>query len=170
MPDAAFTLAALRAGGTHAVGERDRSAAEAVAAGLGRRVVEVRAHGGTATLALGFADGYEPNTGDDVFAVRRLTPIPLVVLGTCLGLCWTKLDGPPYPGEVVGIQRVLDVAAELGAAPAHVLGALRNDLTMAGLLEMDDSTVRLGPAIAAWTDTQVDALRRSFDVFPGSDA
>lgn len=40
---------------------------------------------------------------------------------------------------------------------------------MAGLVEMDDSTVRLGRAIAAWTDAQVDALRRFSDALPRND-
>lgn len=169
MPDPAFTLAAMRAGGTYAVGERDRSSAEAVAAKLGRRVVEVEARGGTALLALGFADGYEPNPGEDVFSVRGLSPIPLVALATCIGLCWTELDQPPYPGDPVSLDRVLQVATELGAPHSHLLGALRNELTMCGLVEMDDTTVRLGPAVAAWTDAQVDALRRFADTLPGAD-
>lgn len=170
MPEPAFTLAATRVSGTYAVGERDRSSAEAVAAKLGRRVVGVASHGGTASLALGFADGYEPNPGDDVFSVRRLSPIPLVALATCIGLCWTEFDQPPYPGVAVSIDRVLEVAAELGAPRSHLLGALRNELSMSGLIEMDETTVRLGPAIASWTDAQVDALRRFADTLPGADA
>jgi hypothetical protein len=170
VPDPAFTLAAMRASGTHTVTERERSAAEAVAAELGRRVVEVETRGGTASVALGFADGYEPSPGDGVFDVRRLTPIPLVALATCLGLCWTAPDEPPHPGEPVPIERVLEVATALGAPPSHLLGAMRNELTMAGLVEMDDTTVRIGPAVAAWTDAQVDALRRFADALPGADA
>jgi uncharacterized linocin/CFP29 family protein len=170
VPDPAFTLAAVRAGGTHTVTERDRSAAEAVAAELGRRVVEVSTGGGTASVALGFADGYEANPAEGVFDVRRLSPIPLVALATCLGLCWTELDQPPYPGEPASIERVLEVTTALGAAPSHLLGAMRNELTMAGLVQMDDTTVRIGPAIAAWTDAQVDALRRFADALPGADA
>lgn len=170
MSDPAFTLAAMRAGGTHLVTERDRSAAETVAAELGRRVVEVELHGGTASVALGFADGYEPSPGDGVFEVRRLSPIPLVALATCLGLCWTAPDQAPHPGEPMSIDRVLEVATALGAPAPHLLGAMRNELTMAGLVEMDDTTVRIGPAIAAWTSAQVDALRRFADTLPGADA
>jgi hypothetical protein len=160
----------MRAGGTHMVSERDRSAAEAAAAELGRRVVELHARGGTASVAPGFADGYEPSPGDGVFEVRRLSPIPLVALATCLGLCWTAPDEAPHPGEPVTIERVLEVAAALGAPSSHLLGAMRHELTMAGLVEMDDTTVRIGPAIAAWTDAQVDALRRFADALPGADA
>jgi hypothetical protein len=169
VPDAAYTLAAMRAGSTVTLRERDRSVVEAVAARLGRRVVEVDPHGESARLALGFADGYEPNPGEGVFAVRRLTPIPLVALAACLGLCWTELGAPPYPGQPVTIDAVIEVTSGLGAPPSHVLGALRNELTMAGLVVMDDISVRLGPAVAAWTDAQVDALRRFADVLPRAD-
>lgn len=169
MSDAAFTLAAMRAHGTHSVSERDRSAAEAVAAQLGRRVVEVGVHGATTAVALGFADGYEPNPVDGIFEVRHLSPIPLVALATCLGLCWTQRDGRPHPGEAVRIDRVLEVAASLGAASPHVLGAMRNELAAAGLVALDETTVRIGPAIAAWTDAQIDALRRFADALPGTD-
>lgn len=170
MPDTAYTLAALRAGGAHTVGERERSAAEGVAALLGRRVVDVHADRGAVSLALGFADGYEPNAGEGIFTVRRLSPVPLVALAACLGLCWTDLDQRPYPGEAVSIDDVLEVATALGAPHSHLLGAMRNELTMAHLVEMDATTVRLGPAIAAWTDAQVDALRRFSDALPGRDA
>jgi hypothetical protein len=169
MHDPAFTLAALRAGGAYTVSESERSAAETAAAQLGRRVVELHTESGSASVTLGFAEGHEPNPGEDVFSVRRLSPIPLVALATCLGLCWTDLDQRPYPGEPVEITRVLDVATALGAPHPHLLGAMRNELTMAGLVEMDDSTVRLGHAIAAWTDAQVDALRRFSDALPMDD-
>jgi uncharacterized linocin/CFP29 family protein len=168
--DPAFTLAAMRAAGTHVVSERDRSAAEAAAAEVGRRVVEVGASGGAAEVALGFADGYEANPAEGVFDVRHLSPIPLVALATCLGLCWTELDQRPHPGAPVSIDQVLEVAGALGAAPSHLLGAMRNELTMASLVKMDETTVRIGPAIAAWTDAQVDALRRFADTLPGADA
>lgn len=167
MRDPAFTLAALRAGGSYTVNERERSAAEAVAAGLGRRVVELHTQDGRASVTLGFVEGYEPNPGEEVFSVRHLSPIPLVALAICLGLCWTDLGQRPYPGQPVHIEQVLEAATDLGAPHSHLLGAMRNELTMAGLVDIDDSTVRLGRAIAAWTDAQVDALRRFADTLPG---
>jgi hypothetical protein len=121
-------------------------------------------------LALGFADGYEPNPGDDLFSVRRLSPVPLVALAACLGLCWMERDATPYPGRPVEVEHVLDVTSALGADRAHTIGAMRHDLTPAGLLQMTDTSVRLGPALAAWTDAQVDALRRFADALPRADA
>jgi hypothetical protein len=169
MDDTAFTLAALRAGGSHTVSERERSAVEAVAAGLGRRVVGLHSRAGRTSITLGFAEGYEPNPSDEVFSVRRLSPVPLVALATCLGLCWTHRDQHPYPGGAIEIERVLEVATALGAPRPHLLGAIRNELTMAGLIDIDDSSVRLGHTIAAWTDVQVDALRRFADALPSDD-
>jgi hypothetical protein len=170
MADAAFTLAALRAGRTRSLSERDRSGAEAVVARLGRRLVEVGDANGMGELTLGFTDGYEPNPGDDLFSVRRLSPVPLVALAACLGLCWIERDEPPYPGRSVEIEHVLDVTGALGADRAHTIGAIRHELTPAGLLRMTGTIVRLGPALAAWTDAQVDALRRFADALPGTDA
>lgn len=170
MADTAFTLAALRAGRTRSLSERDRSAAEAVAARLGRRLVEVGDADGMSELTLGFADGYEPNPGDDLFSVRRLSPVPLVAFAACLGLCWMERDETPYPGRPVEVADVLEVTSALGADHAHTIGAMRHELTPAGLLRITDATVRLGPALAAWTDAQVDALRRFANMLPRADA
>jgi len=170
MTDPAFTLAALRAAGSLAVSERERSAADSVAAELGRKIIELDAKPGSVSLTLGFAEGFEPNPDEEVFSIRCLSPIPLVALATCLGLCWTDLDRRPHPGENVSIERVLEVAAALGAPRSHLLGAMRNELTMSGLLKLDGSTVRLGYAIAAWTDAQIDALRRFAHALPRDDA
>ena len=160
MADPAFTLAALRAAGSLNVSESERSHADPVAAEIGRRITELNATSGSRIITLGFAEGFEPNPDEDVFSVRRLSPVPLVALATCLGLCWADLDRRPDPGQEVKVERVLEVATALGAPRPHLLGAIRNELTMAGLLELDGSAIRLGYAIAAWTDAQVDALRR----------
>ena len=68
----------------------------------------------------------------------------------------------------MSIERVLEVTTALGADRAHTLGAMRHELSLAGLVEIDTTSIRLGPAIAAWTDAQVDALRRFADVLPGT--
>jgi hypothetical protein len=166
VPDTAYALAAMRAGTTHTLTERDRSAAEATAARLGRRVVEVGRADGEAALTLGFADGYEPNPIDTVYSVRRLPPIPLVAFACCLGCCWPDTDVPPYPGQPTTVEAVVELATSLGARHSHLLGALRNDLTLAGLVVLDGHTLRLGPALAAWPDAQVAALRRLADSLP----
>ena len=170
MPDTAYALAAMRAGTTHTLTERDRSAAEATAARLGRRVVEVGRAAGEAELALGFADGYEPNPVDSIYSVRRLPPIPLVAFACCLGCCWPDTDAPPYPGQPTTVEAVVALATSLGARQSHLLGALRNDLTLAGLVVVDGHTLCLGPALAAWPDAQVAALRRLSESLPRADA
>lgn len=169
MADSAYILAALRAGRTLSLSQSDRAATEVAAGQLGRRLVEVHAQPGRGQTALGFAEGYEPNPDDDVFVVRRLSPVPLVALAACLGLCWTRRDAPPYPGEAVPVDCVLQVVRELGGDRSHTVGAMRHELVLAGLIRIDHDEVSLGPAVAAWTDAQVDTLRRFADVLPGAE-
>lgn len=168
MTDSALTLASLRAGRVRALGESERRAAEVAATRLGRRLIEVEP-GSENTLVLGFADGYEPNPDEQLLSVHRLSPIPLIALAACLGLSWRERDQPPHRGELVEVDRVLDATGALGADRAHVLGALRHELQLAGLVDTRQRFVRPGPAIAAWSDAQVDALRRFADALPGAD-
>ena len=169
MSDTAYTLAAVRAGRARPLNEHDRAEAAAVAAQLGRRLVEVYQEPGGTRHTLGFTDGHEPDPSDGVFAVRRLSPVPLVALAACLGLCWSDRDDAPYPGVAVAVDRVLEVTGALGADRAHTLGAIRHELSLSGLVELAHGEVNLGPAIAAWTDAQVDTLRRFADILPGAD-
>ena len=168
MSDSAYTLAAVRAGRARPLNEHERADAAVVAAQLGRRLVEVYQERGGTRHALGFTDGYEPDPSLGVFAVRRLSPVPLIALAACLGLCWCDRDDAPYPGVAVSLDRVLEVTGALGADRAHTLGAIRHELSLAGLIELVRGEVSLGPAIAAWTDAQVDTLRRFADILPGA--
>jgi hypothetical protein len=167
MADAAFELAALRAARTRRVSGSARTAVEAIAEQTGRRVVDIDDGSGRA-VSVGWTDGYEPNPQDGVLSVRRLTASPLITLAACLGLCWQDRTEPPYPGATVSQDAVLDVVAALGADRSHTLGSLRHDLRLAGLVELDRGMVSLGPAIAAWSPAQTDALRRFADVLPGT--
>ena len=167
MADAAFELAALRAVRTRHLSGSARSAVQAVAEQTGRRVVDIEDGSGRA-VSVGWADGYEPNPQDGVLSVRRLTASPLITLAACLGLCWQDRTEPPYPGATVSQAEVLDVVAALGADRAHTLGALRHDLRLAGLVQLDRGEVSLGPTIAAWAPAQIDALRRFAELLPGT--
>jgi hypothetical protein len=119
-------------------------------------------------MGIGWADGYEPNPQEGLLSVRRLTSSPLITLAACLGLCWQHRTGPPYPGRRVTLDEVLGAVAALGADRIHTLGALRHDLSLSGLIELDGQHVRLGPAIAVLSPAQIDALRRFSDLLPGS--
>lgn len=167
MDDAAFELAALRAVRTRRISGPARAAVERIAEQTGRRAVEIEDGSGRA-VSVGWADGYEPNPQDGVLSVRRLTASPLITLAACLGLCWQDRTEPPYPGATTSQDEVLDVVAGLGGDRSHTLGALRHDLRLAGLVELDRGEVSLGPAIAAWAPAQIDALRRFADLLPGT--
>ena len=168
MTDAALTLAAVRAAGPRRLPEPDRIAAEAAAARLGRRLVEVYDARGRPAFTVGWADGYEPTTDDELIELWRLTAVPLVTLAACLGLCWTDRDDDPYPGEPTTVDEVLDAVAVIGADRRWALGALRHDLRLTRLVELRGAEVTLGPAVGVWPDSQVRALRRFADALPGA--
>jgi hypothetical protein len=127
---------------------------------LGRRLVELRQLDGTRAFVLAWADGHEPATGDEGASPRRLSAIPILTFACCLGLCWSDPQELPYPGDVTTAASVIAAAAALGADERHVKGALRNELTAAGLVQTRADELRLGPAVAAWAPGQVESLRR----------
>jgi hypothetical protein len=103
--------------------------------------------------------------------VRELSTLPLVVLATCIGLCWKDRAGSIYPGEQIPLSAVLAAFAEIGAGTAshqhHILSAIDNELVGAGLLDRAPSrAIRLGPALAAWPAAEVEVLRRAGDLLP----
>lgn len=167
MVEAAFTLAAVRAAGPCRLSEGERAAAEGAVTRIGRRLVEVHDAGERQAFTVGWADGYEPAADGDVIDVWRLSPVPLITLAACLGLCWRDRDAGPYPGEPAAISEVLDTVAAVGADRRWALGALRNDLCLARLVELRHSEVTLGPAVAAWSPTQLHTLRKFSTTLPG---
>ena len=170
MTDAAYTLAALRAGGPRRLSEPDRVAAEAAATRLGRRLVEVYDARERAVFTVGWNDGYEPASDGEIIELWRLSPVPLITLAACLGLCWRDREDDPYPGEATTVEQVLDVVATIGADRRWAIGALRNELSLAGFIEIRRSEVALGPAVAAWSSSQLSVLRRFGDTLPGTPA
>lgn len=167
MTDVAFELAALRAQRTRRLPAPARGAVERAAESLGQRLVEVREPDGSISHTLGWADGYEPLPGKDTFSVRPLAPMALLALGTCIALCWRDRELGPYPGEAVAFNDVVAATVELGADYKHVVGALRGELQLAGLVVEAGDSLRLGPALAAWPPAQVALLRRAADSLPG---
>jgi hypothetical protein len=167
--DVAFELAALRSQRTRRLPGVTRDAVARTAESLGQRVVEVREGDGGISHTLGWADGYEPIPHKDTFTVRLLTPVALLALGTCIGLCWRDREADPYPAEAVPFDDVVAATVTLGADYKHVVGALRGELQFAALLVEVGDRLRLGAAIAAWPPAQVALLRRAADSLPGGE-
>jgi hypothetical protein len=119
-------------------------------------------------FTIGWLDGYEPATDGDVIDLWRLTAVPLVTLAACLGLCWRDRNEDPYPGEAASVNDVLGTVVGIGADRRWALGALRNELRLARLVELHRGEVTLGPAVAAWSSSQVNALRRFGGALPGT--
>jgi hypothetical protein len=167
MAEAAFTLAAVRAAGLRRLAEGERVAAEAAATRIGRRLVEVHDERERVAFTVGWTEGYEPTTDSDIIDVWRLSPVPLITLAACLGLCWRDRYAAAYPGEPTTVAEVLDTVAAVGADRRWALGALRNDLRLARLVELHRGELTLGPAVAAWSPTQLNTLRKFSTTLPG---
>lgn len=102
-------------------------------------------------------------------APLQLTPSALVAFGLCLGLAWEDRQRHPWPGATIQLNDILTAARELGiehGASRHLVGALSHVLAEAGLVTLVDEGFRLGPRVAAWTDVDLDVLRRNLDAFP----
>jgi len=109
-------------------------------------------------------------------SVRDLDVVPaaladsaLVALGLCIGLAWVDRDHHPYPGRALTFDGISAAARATGinvAATRHIIGAVRHVLAQARLLDIDGDVVRLGPLIAAWSDADLEALRRNLDTLP----
>jgi hypothetical protein len=167
--DVAFELAALRVQRIRRLSGATRHAVARTAERIGQRVVEVRGGDDGISHTLGWADGYEPIPHKDTFSVRPLAPVALLALGTCIAFCWQEREADPYPGEAISFNDVVAATVALGADYKHVVGALRGELLLAGLLVEGGANLRLGPAMAAWPPAQVALLRRAADSLPGGE-
>lgn len=141
----------------------------------GRRLVDASGHG-VSRVALGWPDGAEPPTGDPTCPRRIATQIPLLTLGAAIRACWPDPHTPLFPGQeateyeiVAAVQRLAPrtVGGEI-AIERHVKGALSRFREAGFLTSPADvpTTYRLGPAIAAWTPSQVDVLATAWNALP----
>lgn len=129
-------------------------------------------------VTLGWVDGAEPSAGTDS-GVKRVAAAPTLLLtfAAALRCCWEHPQSHPWPGREVSEAEVLasmrairSAETEEFAGPGaerHQRGALRK-LRHAGLLDPTSDQVRLGPKVAAWTDSQVDELRGHYHRLPAS--
>jgi hypothetical protein len=155
MRDSALVLAQLRAArATPAPPPTVLRAGAEAAEEVGRRIVRVGDR-----VVLAWADGNAPSSRSDV-ALRHLSPARAAVFALVLGHCWPDPETEPWPGRSVGRAQLISAAADLGIDPPHVVAAMDGELIAYGLVETYGQEVRLGPAVAAWTSTEVAALRR----------
>lgn len=166
---APVALAAMRALGAlpaARLGPATLASACAAAAHTGRTLERVTADG-EPVLALAWAATSVPTMEDHEHGEYRwLRPAALRTWAFCLGLAWRDRTAHPWPGEPFSLAGLVDAAAMRGSNPLWIRTALMHTLLPAGLVEIDDSTVRLGPAAAVLPDAYVDALRRVHDRLP----
>jgi hypothetical protein len=179
--EGAMALAALRA--QRVLPQPDDPARlrllRSAAARAGRVLVSASSAGGRGLL-LGWLEGSEPaEVADGQVERRRPAPMVLLTFAASLRACWPDPDADPYPGVSTSEPALLSTLAAFGrpgalpldddgtggGAERHHKGALRL-LRAAGLLDPDDSCVRLGPAVALWSASDVAVLRRFHDRFP----
>ncbi len=172
-----LTLARMRAIGQIPFTAQVPAALHLQAADAGRRLVEAVIPGQLPMVMLGWWDGVEPVAGGDTGVERTKTSqVVLLTFAAVLGACWPDRSEHPFPGVAAEEDAVLAGVAALGPITAsaieggaagrrHSKGALRR-LDDARLLSIDGSEVRLGPAIALWSEEQVAALRSVYDRLP----
>ncbi|MFJ2833527.1 hypothetical protein ACIPC1_39305 [Streptomyces sp. NPDC087263] len=183
MNDDAYRLArarAVRAVSLAAAAGELRELQQA-AADVERRLVEVAMPGGGRGVMMRWLPDVEPVSGvvADPKTHREATPSQLLTLGAALRLCWPDPDrAGPYPGRAVAEEDVLAACAPPGDGPllegiasigqtSPYRRALRT-LRACGYLAADvgDGLVRLGPMVAAWSERDIDELRRGYNCLP----
>lgn len=142
------------------------ASARAAAALTGRTLDRVTADGEPALVLAWTATSVPTMEDHEHGEYRWLRPAALRTWAFCLGLAWRDRTAHPWPGEPFSLADLVDAAAMRGSNPLWIRSALMNTLLPAGLVEIDGSTVRLGPAAAVLPDAYVDALRRVHDRLP----
>ena len=158
-------LAALRAARTLPADGVNGAALEVAARAAGRVVARYVQPDGVESVVLGYAQpsplGPEAPSGP-----QGATPVPLLVLAACLRLCWSEPDDPFLPGKEVTLDEVKYALASLEVM--HVDQAVNRLRATGHLVDgAEPGTIRLGPELALWTDTDIDALRRDHHRLPG---
>jgi hypothetical protein len=138
-----------------------------VAATLTGRTLERVTVGGEPALALAWDSTSVPTMEDHQHGdYRWLRPAALRAWAFCLGLAWQERTAHPWPGDPFSLEDLVRAAEQRGSNPLWIRTALLHSLMPAGLVEIDDGVVRLGPAAAVLPDAYVDALRRVHDRLP----
>jgi hypothetical protein len=160
--------------------EEELALLQETAADAGRRLIDVAGDHGARALMLGWPADVDPMAvlGADGEDLPGATPTTCLVLAACIGCCWPDSDAPLLPGIPVPRIQVLDALTSF-ARPGRSAGesfetrrthwksAIRR-LRACGFLvpEEGDSLIRLGPALAAWSDAEVRNLRDRYADLP----
>lgn len=160
--------AALRAQHTLPADAVDVAALTTLLQQAGRRLTVVTPDG-QRHVAAGWTDETRPVIDQETIVAPVATRSFAIAFAAALGLCWSEASAPPYPGKTVALADVVDAAEKAGMSYAWAKGALTNLLDGAGLVDIDEGQLRLGPAVAALTPAQVSAFRRIHDRLPAAD-
>ncbi|WNO76944.1 hypothetical protein [Streptomyces sp. AM8-1-1] len=180
MNEDAYLLAWARAVRVVPLGAADAlSVLRRAADDVQRRLVEVEVADRQGVMVR-WAPDVEPVSGvvGDPLTHREATQSQLLTLGAAVRLCWLDPEQPLYPGGAVTEEDMLAACAPPGdglpregmaliAQRSAYRRALRV-LRACGYLAADvgDGMVRLGPMAAAWSERDVDELRRGYDLLP----
>ncbi|GAA0261973.1 hypothetical protein [Cryptosporangium japonicum] len=95
------------------------------------------------------------------------------VLAVCLRCCWTDLAGEPWPGRETSVAAVLGMLADL--LPTR-LPQTHHRFAVEAFRQLHDSgwlrwreragTIRLGPRVAGWPVSELEALRELCRTMP----
>jgi hypothetical protein len=167
----ALQLARLRAGRVVELTPEEHALAYRNAEALGRRLVELGRSGRARSCLLAWSTGAGPAAADERYAMRTLTPIPLLTFACCLRLCWPDPTVAVHPGGETSERAVLTLARKVTPADTHVKSALRRTLPAIGLIDFDEAgrCVRLGPEVASYDDVELAAMRRLHAQLPGGE-
>lgn len=153
--------ALLRAEGSVPASDVAGTDLAADAAAVGRRLVRAGPD-----VRLGWADGHEPHP--DGAPTARLSAFPTGLLAAALALAWPDAAADPYPGEPLPADAVESLSAILDRSPNVVTKYLAELRAAEFITDGDDGRLRLGPAVATWTPSAVNALRRHHHLLSAS--
>jgi hypothetical protein len=177
--DSAYLLAKLRATRTQPFprSARDLVDLKVAAQRVGQTLTEAHdRHGGRALTASwpASSDLLGQEAHEPYF--RLPTSSLLFVLSACIRWCWPDPNQTLYPGVPVSEAEILDSLQAFSSSAEGASHRMRGShraalrkLIACGVLSQSESgsVIRLGPAIALWSDDEVAALRAEHHRLPG---
>lgn len=151
----ATAIAAIRARGALAANEVLEAELEACSKRIGLEVVRVGEE-----ITVTHAAGYGPNLDDGSLVVYELPQTRLVALGVSIALCRDERAG--FPTGRASVQEFDEAVSELvrrrrGGGDSQMsirhLKAALFDLAEMGHLRVEDRVIRLGAALAGWSES-----------------